>query len=93
MANEGKMKRLKTGTGVIRSLIVGILAGGLGILAGGLGTIYLDLSENVKQMTVKQRDWLSDDLYEAPCRWCYMKVDEKGWIKQHFFCKFFFCLN
>lgn len=79
------MKRLKVGKGVLRPLIVGILAGGLGILAGGLGTIYIDLSEKVKQWevkqpVVKQRDWLHDDLYDTPCRWCYMKVDENGWF-------------
>jgi len=76
------MKRLKIGIRVLRPLILGILAGGLvllGILAGGLGTSYLFLSENVKQRVIKQPDWLRDDLYDAPCRWCYMKVDENGW--------------
>ena len=76
------MKRLKIGKGVLRTLLLGMLAGGLvflGILAGGLGTSYLFLSENVKQREAKQRDWLGDDLYNAPCSWCYMKVDENGW--------------
>jgi predicted RNA methylase len=72
------MKRLKIGKGFLRTLVLGILAGGLvflGILAGGLGTSYLFLSENVKQP-----DWLRDDFYDAPCHWCYMKVDENGWF-------------
>ncbi len=79
------MKRLKIGIGVLRPLIVGILAGGLGIMAGGLGTTCLFLSENVKQWKVKQpvvKQRVRDGLYDTPCRWCYMKVkvDENGWF-------------
>ncbi len=33
----------------------------------------------VPENVIKQRDWISDDLYETPVRWCYMKVDEDGW--------------
>jgi tRNA1(Val) A37 N6-methylase TrmN6 len=76
------MKRLKISTGVVRTVILVILAGGLfflGILAGGLGTSYLFLSDNVKQREAKQRDWLGDDLYNVPCSWCYLKVDANGW--------------
>lgn len=89
-----KKETTKDFTGVLRPLVVGILAGGLGILAGGLGTIYLFVSENakqgevkqgqvkqreVKQGEVKQLDWIREELYEAPVCWCYMKVDEDGW--------------
>ncbi len=76
------MKRLKIGIGVHRTVILGILSGGLvflGILAGGLGTSYLFLTENVNQWGVEQRDWLGEDLFDVPCGWSYLKVDENGW--------------
>jgi len=68
------MKRLQIGIGILRPLILGILLG---------ATLFL--SERAKQWEVKQpvarqRGWLHDDLYDTPCRWCYMKVDEDGWL-------------
>lgn len=68
--------------GVLRPLILGILAGGLGTTCLFLTDARLMtfvLSENVKQVKVKQPDQPSDGLYDPPSRWCYMKVDENGW--------------
>ncbi|MHC4475048.1 MAG: hypothetical protein ACYTEL_05355 [Planctomycetota bacterium] len=52
------MKRLKIGKGVLRPLILGILAGGLGttyLFLTNAHLLTIILSENVKQREIKQR--------------------------------------
>jgi tRNA1(Val) A37 N6-methylase TrmN6 len=76
------MKRPKMGIGVLRPLILGILAGGLAttcLFLTDARLMAIVLSEDVRQREVKQLGGLRDDLYDPPCTWCYLKVDENGW--------------
>lgn len=68
---------------------LGILAGALGTLylEYFVSEKFFPESENlslpknlaVPEAIFKQRDWVRDQLYEEPVRWCYLKFDRDGW--------------
>ena len=89
VCNEGEMKRLKFGRGVLLPLILGLMLGGLGatVCFFPQGLSIRNWQQEFKQGhslckrvadVAEQNHWPPRE-FSSACNWTYLKVDESGW--------------